>query len=160
MCNPCAAVKAQYKGSFISKINCMGGAIGASVNGVLRPCLWMFPLKLIKKCYQARVNAVKNKKIKIKKMKFKHEVHAFSITFELSIRHSQADTFLIFCSPLLAWKHLIEINLFMVSGQIAINTGCQRSVALTSRGEAVLNRGLEQDITCLNIALLSEKWLL
>lgn len=54
----------------------------------------------------------------------------------------------------------MEIKLFMVSGQIAINTGCQRSVTLTSRGEAVLNCGLEQDITCLNIALLSEKWLL
>ena len=52
----------------------------------------------------------------------------------------------------------MEIKLFMVSGQI--NTGCQRSVTLTSRGEAVLNCGLEQDITCLNIALLSEKWLL
>lgn len=76
----------------------------------------------------------------------------------LNFPHDTAKTD--FFSPLLAWKHLIEIKLFMVSGQIAINTGCQRSVTLTSRGKAVLNRGLEQDITCLNIALLSEKWLL
>lgn len=75
-------------------------------------------------------------------------------------RHAAKTDIPFFCSPLLAWKHLIEIKLFMVSGQIAINTGCQRSVTLTSRGEAVLNCGLEQDITCLNIALLSEKWLL
>lgn len=81
--------------------------------------------------------------------------------FHLNFPHDKAKTDIsFFCSPLLAWKHLIEIKLFMVSGQIAINTGCQHSVTLTSRGEAVLNRGLEQDITCLNIALLSEKWLL
>lgn len=81
---------------------------------------------------------------------------------DLNFPHNTAKTDIpfFFCSPLPAWKHLMEIKLFMVSGQIAINTGCQRSVTLTSRGEAVLNCGLEQDITCLNIALLSEKWLL
>lgn len=48
----------------------------------------------------------------------------------------------------------------MVSGQIAINTGCQCSVTLTFRREAALNCGLEQDIICLNIELLSENGLL
>ena len=137
----------------------MGGAIGASVNGVLRPGLWMFPLKLIKRlpCHGQCYKILKYKKVNEKEVKTCLCIFSHIWTFHTT---QPRLIFLFFCSPLLAWKHLIEIKLFMVSGQIAINTGCQRSVTLTSRGEAVLNCGLEQDITCLNIALLSEKWLL
>lgn len=54
----------------------MGGAIGASVNGVLRPCLWMFPLKLIKvltsqgQCYKNP--KYEKKSFKKMKKKLKH----------------------------------------------------------------------------------------
>lgn len=81
----------------------------------------------------------------------------FQFGFRVSIQHC-LDCYPLFpCSPLLAWKHLREIKLFMVSGQIAINTGCQRCVTLTSRAQAALSCGLEKDIACLNIALLFEK---
>lgn len=155
-CNPCTASQAQYKDS-VSKINCLFIWVepGVTVNGVSRPCLWMFPLKLIKmlprqgRCYKNAKNT--QKKLSI--------VHAFSIMFELSIWLCQV-WYPFLCSPLLAWKHLIEIKAFMVSGQIAINPGCRCSVArptLASRGEAGLNPGLEWDITCFNVARLSEK---